>query len=459
MRSWPVGGDDVDERHPAAGDGPRLVEHDRVDAARGLEHLGALDEQSELGAAAGAHEQCGGGGQAERARAGDDEDGDGGGERERGVLAGAEPEPQRGDRQPDHDGHEDGGDTVGEPLHGGLAALGVAHQPRDLRERGVGADPRGPDHEPPAGVDRGAGDVVAGLLLDRHGLAGQQRLVDRASTLLDDPVGRDLLAGAHDEAVAGLELLDRDAALGAGGIEPGDVLGAQLEQPGQRGAGAPLGARLEVPAGEDEHRHRARHLEVDLVGATAALGDEVEAHRHPRHAGVAEEQGVQRPAERGQHADRDERVHRRRRVLEVGPGGTMERPCAPEHDGCGAGQAQPLPVVELQRRDHGEDEHRCGERERDQQPPAQRRSVVALGLGLAGGGQDGVVAGGLDGGDELLGPHAPGVEGDRGLLRGVVHAGADAIERVQRALDAVGARGAGHAVDRQLEACRLRGHG
>ena len=226
-----VGDDDVDERHAAAGDGPRLVEHDRVDAARGLEHLGALDEQSELGAAAGAHEQCGGGGQAERARAGDDEDGDGGGERERGVLAGAEPEPQRGHRQPDHDGHEDGGDTVGEPLHGRLAALGVAHQPRDLCERGVGADPRGPDHEPPAGVDRGAGDGVAGLLLDRHGLAGEQRLVDRASTLLDDPVGGDLLAGAHDEAVAGLELLDRDAALGAGGSSRATSLAPSSSRP------------------------------------------------------------------------------------------------------------------------------------------------------------------------------------------------------------------------------------
>ena len=37
------------------------------------------------------------------------------------------------------------------------------------------------------------------------------------------------------------ELLDRDAALGAVGVEDRDVLGAELEQRLQRGAGAALG--------------------------------------------------------------------------------------------------------------------------------------------------------------------------------------------------------------------------
>ena len=40
--------------HPAGGDGAGLVEHDGVDPAGGLEHLGALDQDAELGAAAGA---------------------------------------------------------------------------------------------------------------------------------------------------------------------------------------------------------------------------------------------------------------------------------------------------------------------------------------------------------------------------------------------------------------------
>ena len=44
------------------------------------------------------------------------------------------------------------------------------------------------------------------------------------------------------------------------------------------------------------------------------------------------------------------------------------------------------------------------------------------------------------------------VEFDPGLLGGVVHRSGDAIELVELALDAVGARGASHAGDRQLDA-------
>ena len=163
-----------------------------------------------------------------------------------------------------------------------------------------------------ARVDGRAGDVVAGLLLDRHGLAGQQRLVDRAGALLDDAVGRDLLAGAHDEAVADGELLDRHAPLGAVGVEDRDVLGAELEQRGQRGAGAALGARLEVAAGEDEHGHRGRDLEVDLVRARAARpGSGRSVIVMPGMPASPMNSAYSDHAERGQHADRDQRVHRR----------------------------------------------------------------------------------------------------------------------------------------------------
>ena len=98
---------DLDERHPAGRHRAGLVEHDRVDAAGGLEHLRALDQQAELGAAAGADHQRDRRRQAERARAGDDQHGDGGGERERRALARAEPEAERGHGERDHDRDED----------------------------------------------------------------------------------------------------------------------------------------------------------------------------------------------------------------------------------------------------------------------------------------------------------------------------------------------------------------
>ena len=55
------------------------------------------------------------------------------------------------------------------------------------------------------------------------------RLVDRRRALLDDAVGRDLLAGPHDEAVAGPELVDRHEHLGAV-AQHARLLRAELEQ-------------------------------------------------------------------------------------------------------------------------------------------------------------------------------------------------------------------------------------
>ena len=194
-----VGGHHVVDGHLAGGHGAGLVEHDRVDPAGRLEHLGALDQDAELGAAPGADHQRRRRRQAQRARAGDDQHGDRGGERGRRAAAGAEPEAEGGDGEPDHDRHEDAGDPVGQALHLGLAVLGVLDEPGHLGELGVGADPGRAHDEPAAGVDGRADDRVAGADLDRHRLAGEHRGVDRGGALDDLAVGRDLLAGADDE--------------------------------------------------------------------------------------------------------------------------------------------------------------------------------------------------------------------------------------------------------------------
>ena len=140
---------------------PVLSSTNGVDPAGGLEHLGALDEQPELGAAAGADHQRGRRGQAQRARAGDDQHGNRGGERERRALAGAEPEAERADCQPDHDRDEDAGHPVREALHRRLAGLGLLDQPGDLGERGVAADLGGAHDEAAARVDRRSRDLGA----------------------------------------------------------------------------------------------------------------------------------------------------------------------------------------------------------------------------------------------------------------------------------------------------------
>ena len=263
--------------------------------------------------------------------------------------------------------------------------------------------------------------------------------------------------GPDDEHVAGGELRDGDALLAGGPgalAEHRDVLGAQVEQGAQGGPGAALGAGLEPAADEHGGRDDGGDLEVDLVAALPGRGDEPQLHRHAGHPGHAEEQRVQRLRERGEHADADERVHGGRAVAGVDQGGAVERPGAPDHDGRGEGEDEPLPVVELQRRDHRQQQRRHGERGADQRALAQgpglrvlARACTATVTSVGGrGGQDRAVPGLLDRGDGRGDVGALG-QADGGLLGGVVDARLDAGHAVELLLDPHGARGARHAGD------------
>ena len=218
-----------------------------------------------------------------------------------------------------------------------------------------------------------------------------------------------------------------------------------------------LALGFEVAAGEDEHGDRAGDLEVELVLAGAAFEGEAERHLHAGHAGGAPEQGVDAPAERGERADGDEGVHRRRAVTEVHPGGSVERPGAPQDDRPGHREGEPLPVVELQRVDHRQQQHRDAEQRGADQPVRSARVGCVLGFGvvprsLSGVGVElragsfGRVADRFDLADEVVDVTAVG-EGDGGLFGGVVDAGFDAVELVEPFGDPGGARGAGHAAD------------
>ncbi len=235
----------------------------------------------------------------------------------------------------------------------------------------------------------------------------------------------------------------------------GDVLGAELEQRPQRRPGVALGASLEVAAGENERRHPGGDLEEDLARRHVAVGDQAESVAQAWLAGVAEEQGVQRPAESGEHADGHQRVHRRGGVAQIHPRRPVERPGAPRHHGSGEGERQPLPVVELERRQHSEGDHRHRQQRRDDEAPASvvHGVVVAVDVRRLGGnraGDVGSVAGRLDGGDEI-------VDVDRcrgahlGLFGGEVDGRLDAVESVQPLLDACRAGRARHPVDLEID--------
>ena len=455
-------GDDRAEAHPSGGHRAGLVEDDGVHAAGGLEDLRPLDEDPELRTATGADEQCGRRREAQRAGARDDQCRDRSRECHFGSRADEEPGSERRQREPDDDGHEHRGHTVGEALHVGFAGLGRLDELGHHREFRVGADPSCAHDEAAADVDGRTHDVVAGPDLDRNGLAGQHARVDGRAALDDLAVGGDLLARTDDEEVADDQAADRDPDLGAV-ADDGGLFRTQLQQRRDGRARALLRPGFEVPSGEDEHRHRRGDLEVDLVGALPGPGEQREGHRHAGHAGHSEEQGVQRPAQRREDADTDERVHRRRAMPEVHPRGPVERPRTPHRNGTGEREGQPLPIGELQRGDHRHRDDRNGQHDGDRQPLSQRahlgaefsRRFPGRRRGRRRCGQLRRVAGRFDRRDGLADGDPIG-KVNAGLLGGVIDRRLDPRHPVQPLLDACGAGGAGHPADDEFDL--LPGH-
>ena len=221
---------------------------------------------------------------------------------------------------------------------------------------GIRPDAYGTDDEATGGVDAGSHDFVAGTYLYRYRLARQQTHVHRGPTVDDLAVGGDLLPGADDELVTDHEGLDGDPLLDPF-LDDRHVLGAHGQQGRERLTAALFGACFEVAAEQDERGDRCRYLEVDLARPHPPHGQQMEGHAHARLASTTEEQRVERPQECGANAHRYQRVHRRRTMAQVGPCGAMEGQRTPDHDGCGQGQTQPLPVVELQCGHHGQQNH------------------------------------------------------------------------------------------------------
>ena len=173
----------------------------------GLQHLGALDQDAELRAAAGADQDRGRGGQAHRARAGDDQHRDRGGERRSPAVCPAASQPSASRRRARARRDEHRGDPVREPLHRRLARLRLGDQPGHLGELGVRADPGGADHAAarrrsrsrrsprrPGPTSTGTGSPVS-IEVSTAELPGD-----------DDAVGGDLLPRPDHELVADREL-------------------------------------------------------------------------------------------------------------------------------------------------------------------------------------------------------------------------------------------------------------
>ena len=192
------------QRWPAARERAGLVEHDRVDPVRALERLAAPDQDARLGPAAGADHDRRRRREAHRARTGDDQHRDQVHQRE--GQARLRPESRQNTKV-----SAAKASTAGTNWRGpGRPAAGSApwspapcSTSRTICASAVSRPTRGgPEHEGAVRVEGRADDLVAGLLLDRHGFAGEHRLVDRRRALDDDAVDRHLLARPDAQQVA-----------------------------------------------------------------------------------------------------------------------------------------------------------------------------------------------------------------------------------------------------------------
>ena len=447
--------EDLGQLGTPTGQGSRLVQHHDPDVGRALHGRAVADQEAGLGPHAGAHHQGGRGGQAHGARAGDDQHADGAGQGHRQPGLGAEEHPGA-EGQGGHDGHgghEPADNPVHRPLDWCLGPLGVLHQPSDLGQGRVRADPVGADGQRAGHVQRRAGHPVAFGLLHRHRLAGEHRLVRCARAVDHHAVDRDPLAGSDPDQVADPDLVRRDLRLGA---VPDDAGRCRL--PTEERPNGPrrlvLGPGFEPPADQDEADDDRRGL-VERVerqsgghGRGREQGDRRRVgERRPRpqgHQGVHGQLPVGQATERaGQEPSPEDHLHERRgeEQDEVELLHGQRRPAGPEGDG-----------------HHDQTDADGGHAISEQ--PAPLRGAGQIGVVAGHGRRGGAPPRGQIGPDVVAGRldrrHDPGlvdagrVIPDRRLLGREVDGGPlDAIGTCQEALDAVDTAGAGHALDGQ----------
>ena len=282
-------GHHVGHPEPPLGEGARLVEDHRLQIARPLERRPVADEETVLGRELGADRHHQRHREPEGVRAGDDHHRDHPLERPFEGIAQGQPAHEGDGAAPEGDPGQPVGGAVGDVLGPGAGLLGLAYHLDDLGEVGLVAGLADLDDHRPLAVDGTTDDLVALLLVDRLGFAGQHRFVEARAALDDDAVDGDLLAGTDQHPITGPQLGDRH------------LHGAAVRQQlGGRG-GQELDERFE---GARRAHHRP-HLDPVTEQHDVDEGDELpeeDLARQPEGDGRrVEEGGPDREADQGHH--------------------------------------------------------------------------------------------------------------------------------------------------------------
>ncbi|MNG89578.1 hypothetical protein D3C79_484480 [compost metagenome] len=230
-----IEGDDLHHARLAFGQGSGFIKHQRIQGAGLLQRIGVAHQHAELGRAANAGNDRHRRRQAQRARAGDDQHRSGDHQRVNQLRLWAEEIPDRRAEQGDghHHRHEHRRNAVRQFTNLRLAALRLAHQFDDARQRGFAADSAGAKQHAAVIHHRTGMHRIANAFLLRHGFAGQHGFVQPHFALHNFAVHRDTIAGGQAQRHAKLHLRQRNGFLAVVGHQPRRRR-RQVQQPLQR---------------------------------------------------------------------------------------------------------------------------------------------------------------------------------------------------------------------------------
>ena len=218
-------------------------------------------------------------------------------------------------------------DLLDEQLRPGLGRRCLLDHGDDPGDHGVGGGPAHPYPQRTGAVEGPGEHLVAGVLRDRQRLAGDRGLIHVAGAGQHLPVRADALTRPHQDHLADLQARRVRQLLAARVVEPGGLLGGQVEQAAHGLGGAVGGHRLQrAGGGEDDDQQaavqdlpdrrradrREDHQQVHVQGLRAQrpqarqprlppAGRVAGQEEHPRHStrGVREAGGQPRREQRG----------------------------------------------------------------------------------------------------------------------------------------------------------------
>ena len=310
-----------------------LVDHQSVDFLHQLKRFSILHENAGARASTGADHDRHRRGKAKRTGASDDQHRDGIDQRMSQSRLGAGEVPDNERRHGDqHDGgHEPAGNLVGQCLDRRARSLCIRNHADDLRQHRVAANAVGAHHQRSGAIDRRTRDSLPRHFFNRHRLARDHRLIDRAAALHDEPVDRHLLARPDAQQVADVDMLEGDVLLDTI-FDAARGLWRKAEQRPDRCAGRGAGAELQHLTQEDQRRDHGRGLEIDR---------DKPSHGPKRfREELRRERGNDAVAVGYSDAEADQREHVEVTRLQGRPEALEERPAAPQHDRSGQRQLQ-----------------------------------------------------------------------------------------------------------------------